>query len=196
MSYLEQIDWRQTHGAVSEGHTLIGGAAPDGDDLFSRIKPAILETLDRLEALPRDHPFWRNTNKRPTIHKLSDFSSRILHQNPADEGALWYSAALAVIYCDNGFGSQSWRSLHAIEKLQARWPIEAACLVALTTGVLTIDPLVVLLWELGLQAEGHAAFLELYPSDSTIYEWGALVVPLLVKRPSEQWWNAVREWKG
>ena len=193
---MRRFDWRQTDAAVCEGHRLIGGAAPDRDDLFSRIKPAILDTLNRLEALTRDHPFWRSTDKRPTIHKLSAFSSRILHQNPADEGALWYSAALAVIYCDNGFGTQSWRSLHDIGKLQARWPIEAACLVALTTGVLTIDPLVVLLWELGLQAEGHAAFLELYPSDSTIYEWGALVVPLLAKRPSEQWWNAVREWRG
>jgi hypothetical protein len=195
MSYLEETDWRRAAVGVSDGHRLIGGPAPAGDDVFSRMEPAILETLHRLDTLPRDHPFWRNTNKRPTIYKLRDFCEMVLRENPADEGALWCQAALSVSGCDNLFGFQFWKLLHGLGKLQVRWPIEAACLVQLMSGVPTIEPLVVLLWELELQEEGRAALLELYPSDSAIYQWATMVVPLLAKRPSERWWNSVREWR-
>jgi len=58
------------------------------DRLLRRVGECIFESLQRLNQLPRTDLFWRNTNKRPTIFKLSDFGKYVLERNADDQQAL------------------------------------------------------------------------------------------------------------
>src|SRR5262245_57664333 len=60
----------------------------DGD-FIDRIFHAVVAGLYRLDALPRDHPFWENTNRRPTFGKLAEFAEAILRYDPSDHHACW-----------------------------------------------------------------------------------------------------------
>ncbi len=89
-----------------------------------------------------------------------------------DELELWRAAAEDVYYYQNAFGSQSWRSLHALGKLQTQWPIDAACRVEVHCGVRTVSTMVSLLRELALEPEGRAILLELHlANDVHLQRW-------------------------
>lgn len=126
-------------------------------DVFERARLALLDGLLRLDKLPRNDPLWLNwANHSATVAKLSDYSHRWLQWSPADPDAIWLVAALNLYYCDNDFGCQSWRALHALGKLQAAWAIDAAAYVELSSGVPTAAEVAALLRDLGRQEEGRA----------------------------------------
>ena len=115
---------------------MIGGPAPDGEDVFSRIKSAVAEAANQLDASDREYPLGRLAAER-----LTRSHPNRLQGDRASELALWCEVALDVCACDNDFGTRVWRRLHTLGMLQARWPIEAAALVQYATGCRTIDAL-------------------------------------------------------
>src|SRR5687767_7728034 len=81
--------------------TELAEADLNGDGLFSRASRAILDGLYRLDALPREDPFWQNTNNRATIHKLGEFCRLLLKQNPANTRAIWTLIGLDLLHWSN-----------------------------------------------------------------------------------------------
>jgi hypothetical protein len=95
-------------------------------DFIDRIFNAVVTGLYRLDTLPRNHPFWENTNRRPTFAKLLEFAEAILRFNPADEHACWMLAATSVLNLSNSYGLEGWDRLYQLGLLRAAWPINAA----------------------------------------------------------------------
>src|SRR5262245_55311327 len=48
------------------------------DDLAHLVVKAIVDGLHRLDALPREEPFWDDTNRRPTLGKLREFCTHLV----------------------------------------------------------------------------------------------------------------------
>jgi hypothetical protein len=84
-------------------------------DFVAIVKSVLLESLKRLNQLPRTDPFWKNTNLRPTTPKLSSYCSDVLTQHPEDVLALLTQAVLGVAHA-SVFETQCWVRLF---KLQA-----------------------------------------------------------------------------
>lgn len=98
-----------------------------GGSLFvEKVLDSIGDALCRLNALPRDDPFWEGRNPRPTLYKLRDFNAHVLRSNPDDVRALWTQAALYVFHGSTNFGQKQWRRLHYVGQFDVRWPILAA----------------------------------------------------------------------
>src|SRR5438045_2824610 len=95
-------------------------ASPDGAGFPSRAKRALLEGLLRLDRLPRDDPFWHNSNRRATFFKLQDFNRRLVEQDPCDEQALWCQIALAQKDSSGYLSAEAWGQLHRCGKLDVR----------------------------------------------------------------------------
>lgn len=56
---------------------------------------AVYRGLQRLNALPRNDPFWHNTNCRPTLGKLSSFLRSVVQENPSNHEARWALCVLS-----------------------------------------------------------------------------------------------------
>jgi hypothetical protein len=98
----------------------------DGREFARRSWDAVFAVAQRLNALSRDHEFWRNTNRRPTYYKLSEFCSLVSSANPQDAGALWALGVLPVWHGSNDFGQEAWLALSHLPEFDIRWPIYAA----------------------------------------------------------------------
>lgn len=76
------------------------------------LKSALYTSLQSLNRLPRSDPFRINTNLRPTIFKLADFSGRRLAADPDDVETLLTATAGAVLIAGRfrqGYWTQLWR---------------------------------------------------------------------------------------
>ena len=98
------------------------------DDFIRRIRQAILDGFRRLDALPRDDPFWEGTNRRPTLVKFPRFCTKLLEDDPRDYGALWTLAADAIVSYQ-GVNPRFWLSFIPAGGLDPCWPIYAAVYV-------------------------------------------------------------------
>jgi hypothetical protein len=98
---------------------------------LDKLRRALVGALIRLDALPRTHSFWKDTNKRPTLGKLQDFSLLLLKLDPGDTTALWTLVALGLYGGWKHIG-QAW-----LERLQALGALEPAGAIqaALMTSV-------------------------------------------------------------
>lgn len=92
---------------------------------------AVMAGLTRMNSLPRNHPFWRNTNCRPTVYKLSEFCRLALAEDSSNSEALLAAAILPAWFGSNDFGQDFWLRLRHQIGFDIRWPIYAA----LTTDV-------------------------------------------------------------
>lgn len=73
--------------------------------LADRIRMYIRLGLDQLNALSPDDPFWVNTNREPTIHKLADYFGPRISSDPDDEDGRWIVASVYLHHCrDNELG--------------------------------------------------------------------------------------------
>lgn len=96
------------------------------NSFFQRAVTAVFQCLQRLNQLPRDDPFWHNTNRRPTVPKLWGFCRRLLQRDSGDTLALWTWAALELLHGSNDFGQAEWKALARAGVLEITWPIYAA----------------------------------------------------------------------
>ena len=103
--------------------------------LLRRTGECIFESLQRLNQLPRTDPFWRNTNKRPTIFKLDQFGRRELDIKPDDRQALWMLAALDVFHGSNSFGRAYWMRLQKLGDFDITWALLAGLWAEVNFGI-------------------------------------------------------------
>lgn len=94
---------------------------------------AIFTGLNRMNSLARNHPFWNNTNRRPTIYKLGDSCHMELIESPHDPELLWAEAIRPVWWGSGDFGQDAWLELSRLPNFDVRWPIYAALIVHLTS---------------------------------------------------------------
>ena len=94
---------------------------------FGLVKNTLLESLKRLNQLPRTNPFWKNTNLRPTIPKLGVYCSDVLTQHPDDVLALLTQAVLGVAHAR--FETQCWVRLFKLQAVGTETVAFAAMLV-------------------------------------------------------------------
>jgi len=90
-----------------------------------KVGEVIWEALNQLNLLDRSHKFWTNTNRRPTIYKLNDFSLMRLDEDMKDQSALWTLAALDTFHGSNDFGTEYWQQLWNLRELDIHWPVRA-----------------------------------------------------------------------
>ncbi len=88
----------------------------------------IVDGFRRLDALPREHPFWDQSNRRPTHYKLLEFSDHVLQDDPRDVSALRTAIAVQILNYQN-FDPRYWAQLHSAGQLHVSWPIYAALLL-------------------------------------------------------------------
>jgi len=95
---------------------------------------SILDSLRRLNRLPRTDPFWVNTNKRPTIYKLPDFCKGILIDEPHDVLSLWTLGSITVWSYSNQFGQHYWERLYRLGQVELTSALTAALLIQITSN--------------------------------------------------------------
>lgn len=71
------------------------------DDIVNLVVQGIVTGFRRLDALPREHPFWEQSNRRPTLGKLSAFSAYVLRDEPRDLSALRTAVAYQILTYQN-----------------------------------------------------------------------------------------------
>jgi len=91
-----------------------------------RLYESLVAGLIQLNTLPPDDPFWVNTNRRPTVYKLSDYFAGVLSESPEDEQARWVLIADYVVNCDNNFASELLMPVVARDHRNLRWLVSAA----------------------------------------------------------------------
>jgi len=126
-----------------------------GEGFVNQLRAALVDSFRRLDALPRDDPFWEGTNHRPTLAKIAAFAEYLVESNAKDELALWSLAAMRLLYCCNDFGLEAWRRFHAIGTLDLAWPIYAAVRVRFDSGFDTAPALIHFLNTTGRCAEAR-----------------------------------------
>lgn len=91
-----------------------------GDEFYRRAYYSVLANLRRLNQLPRTHPFWTNTNLRPTYPKLAEYCEMLLAADPVDEIALWFLGTHEA-HAGDRFGQDYWLRLHRLGKFPLSW---------------------------------------------------------------------------
>ncbi len=132
-------------------------AAHLDQDFAGRLREAILGGLSRLDALPRDDPFWDGTNRRPTISKIRELAEQVLQRGSKEEWACWAWAATELLWCCNDFGLAGWRGLHELGRLEGAWPVLAAFHVWANSGYDTAPLLADFLHETGVGVQARNA---------------------------------------
>ena len=159
-------------------------------EFIDAIFQAVVTGLYRLDALPRDHPFWENTNRRPTFAKLPEFAEAVLRYDPSDQHACWMLAAADVVNGANAFGLEAWRRLHQLGALEAAWPINATLHLWLQTGKDQLTLLSELLNSCGLQLAARNV-LERLSGDPQLSGWARRVIRCCPAAVDPAWlrWN-------
>src|SRR5271166_5537485 len=70
-------------------------------EFILRLRRGVLDGFQRLDALPRDDPFWDRTNHRPTLGKAFEFSRKLHAVDPGDVRALWTLAGVSLLTWQN-----------------------------------------------------------------------------------------------
>jgi hypothetical protein len=99
-----------------------------GDDLLAKTKTALLQALQIVEELPRSHWVWQPGYAVQTVnvHRLEDFCTFRLREDPLDELALWARIGLA-LQGGPDFGQDAFARLKDREGFDVSWPVYAAC---------------------------------------------------------------------
>ena len=131
------------------------------DPRFIREMQALyLEGFRRLDALPRDDPFWEGTNRRPTLGKMRGFCAKAHRDDPGDLDALRILAA--VLMMQGSFDYRVWKRLLSAGQVEPAWSVYAALLSGYLGGGDTVSGLLVLLKEVGLCGAVRSALDDLH----------------------------------
>ena len=97
-------------------------------EFLSGLKNSMLLSLQRLNQVPRTDPFWKNTNLRPTVFKLTEFCERKLDGDPDDVPSLLTITAM-IIFHTGEFQRGRWTELLSLETVSPEWIVFAAMLL-------------------------------------------------------------------
>jgi hypothetical protein len=140
---------------------------------------AVMDGLTRMNSLPRDHPFWQNTNRRPTIYKLSEFCHLELAEDPANSDALLAAAILPVWFASNDFGQEIWLQIRVQIGFDIRWPIYAASTTHVNASP-TVEQTVQFLRDADCERSSHPILLRIATEgDGLAVSWARRVLCLL-----------------
>src|SRR5262249_44135392 len=141
------------------------------DRLIKKAGELIFASLQWLNRLKRTDPFWRGTNRRPTVYKLIEFCDVTLKENPGDELALWTQLALSVAW-GNSLSLEQWKQLQATDKLKAEDLICTEMHIELCSGCGTASRTARLLRELRLSDEAKPVLATgCRSADGAIVNW-------------------------
>ncbi len=101
--------------------------------LLQRVRDCVRLSLQRLNDLPPDDPFWDQTNRRPTVYKASEWEARRLAAHPRDESAAWAVASFTLLHCAYG-AEQALLHLPPEDPRTIRWITAASEWVSMNSG--------------------------------------------------------------
>jgi hypothetical protein len=160
-------------------------AHPLHEVFLERCHASLLNALKRLNGLPRNDAFWRNTNCRPTVFKLAEFGNRVRLKAPDDELTLFTSAFLDVATVGE-FHPDLWAHLYRIEAVDVRFVAYVAMLLEIT-GAPDTDELATFAQETKSVQE-VIAFLREVPTESGVVlaEWARRVLTVIESGPGNR----------
>jgi hypothetical protein len=169
------VDLLNLHNAGSDAESevtralrLLPGLGCKG--FLSTALESIFASLQRLNRLPRTDPFWRNTNRRPTVYKLNEFCQLVLQRDPNDALALWTVIAMRIFHGRDNFYPREWRRLYESGQLETGQVVCAALCSGLTGG--DTEGFIELLIEIGAVEEARTMLEQFRASGSElIAEW-------------------------
>jgi hypothetical protein len=106
----------------------------NGSTFLTVMTDTIFQASKRLNQLSREDPFWRNTNRRPTIYKLPEHCGEILRDDPNDVLSLLTIVVLDVARSGE-FRSELWSRLNRLQAVSMEFIAFAAMLLWLSGGV-------------------------------------------------------------
>jgi hypothetical protein len=133
-----------------------------------------VQGFQRLDAIPRDHPFWGGTNRRPTPSKIRDYLEKFGLEKQQDLQFLQLRASCQVV--NMSFSPDVWKQLSVATQLNPVWIVQAAFMAELIGSYDTVAELIPVLTELELCASVDGFLRALANSeDSYVAEWAKRV---------------------
>ncbi len=135
------------------------------------LKSKLRDGFWALDKLDRSDELWRQTNKLPTLHKLSGYA---LHQikakvNPAD--AAWLAIACALLHGSQHLEVEPWRILKENDGLDVTFLVRTAWNMSPYWGDENVVMLAALARDLNLEAAVEHELDKLSQSGSREREW-------------------------
>jgi len=93
--------------------------------LAEKIRSSLTRGVQRLNALPADDPFWKDSNGSPTLAKMQVHSGRLLAKNSEDDEARWALFAYDVCLFAGHFGAPHLEPIVIRDLRQIRWLVQA-----------------------------------------------------------------------
>jgi len=127
-SQTNQSHWRPE---VAEALSYLSAT---GSASLTAMTGTILQASKRLNQLPRDDPFRRNTNLRPTIYKLPEHCKQILRNDRNDVLSLLTIVVLDVARTGD-FKTELWSRLYRLRAVSLEFVAFASMLEVATGGI-------------------------------------------------------------
>lgn len=115
------------HPETVEGLSYLS-SSPICSPFVASARTTLFDSLRLLNLLPRNDPFWQNTNLRPTISKLTDYGERVMTQEPNDVSSLLTRAILDVAHVGE-FEPRRWVQLYLLGAVDLEFVTFAAMLL-------------------------------------------------------------------
>jgi len=142
-------------------------------EFLCKIDSIVWDGLKWMNTLDRSHPFWNDTNHRPTIYKLFNFARMILDSEPDNLRALWLLTVEETFTGANEFGQKWWLRLWQMGSVDVTWPIRAGLWNEMMLNF-DNDAVGYLLREMGSPPAGRDYLAEIATAtDARIREWAA-----------------------
>lgn len=145
------------------------------DEFIETMINHYVQGFQRLDEIPREHPFWAGTNRRPTPSKLRDYLEKFGLEKQLDLQFLQLRASYQVV--NMSFSPDVWKQLSVAAQLNPVWIVQAAFLAEVIGSYDTVAELTPVLTELDLCASVDCFLRALASSDdSYVAEWATRVV--------------------
>jgi hypothetical protein len=152
------------------------GSIDLSEEFVEAMTDHFVEGFRRLDAIPREDPFWDGTNRRPTSNKMYSYCEKALRDNPDDIQALWIRVATQVVH-GMAFSPSTWESLNSADRLDATWIVHAALYAEIQGGYDTVPELLKLLRKTGLHGRVLRHLKEMVLTmDGYIAKWARRVI--------------------
>jgi len=152
-----------------------------GSTFLTAMTNTVFQASKRLNQLPRDDPFWRNTNLRPMIYKLPEHCEQILRNNPNDVLSLLTIVVLDIVQTGD-FKSELWSRLYRLKAVSLEF-VAFASMLEFAIGGIDAKAFCAFLQETGNDAEALSILQETTAKGGKrLAEWSATVVSLVPPR--------------
>lgn len=123
----------------------------DGCEDF--IKGRLSESFWEMDKLDRADDFWNQTNKLPTLSKLSEFAQYQIDLNSNDVDAAWLKIITALVIVSDYLEPGPWRTLKESNEIDIHFLVRTAWNVSVFWTNQNIKAFTDLILELGLEEE-------------------------------------------